>query len=266
MRALQDRYGFLFWLRWILWFAGSFVIAALFWTAFMKGCFGAIEGVELTVTWIVSVFGSWLILVIPFMRKKEQIWKRLNDDQEKVVDIWLLGMGIFVGFLVTSLFFWSFIFKDRLAAHAAALDRGWAKAVFASWLLLLIPLLIWMYRMADILFRSAAARQTYEPGYKSIFVETSKRLLPENLSEKLKKEPFTLPKAHVVTLMLKNGAQIPHVFVMNAREILGIYDRETMDFSAGDITDLKVACKDELLPYEETRWLRLDGFAPSAQN
>src|SRR5437773_125999 len=113
MRSLQDRYGFLFWLKWILWFAGSFIISAIFWTLLIKGIFHEIKGPELTLTWAVSVFGSWFILVIPFMRKKEQIWKRLNSDQEKAVDAWLLGMGVLIGLLIASSFGWSFVFRSE---------------------------------------------------------------------------------------------------------------------------------------------------------
>ena len=89
MQAIKDRYGFLFWLRWIFLFAGSFVASALLWTQLFKSLFGAVAGPELTFTWVIAVFGSWFLLIIPFMRKKEQIWKRLNDDQEHAVDAWL---------------------------------------------------------------------------------------------------------------------------------------------------------------------------------
>ena len=91
MRALKDRYGFLFWLRWIVSFAGSFVVSAAAWTFALQYAFGPIRGAELLITWTVAVFGSWFILVIPFMRKKERIWKRLNTDQESAVDAWLIG-------------------------------------------------------------------------------------------------------------------------------------------------------------------------------
>ena len=259
MRALRDRYGFLFWLKWILWFAGSLVLSAIYWTKIMQRIFGRIEGVELTITWIVSVFGSWLILVIPFMRKKEQIWKRLNDDQEKAVDAWLFGMGIFIGLLVVSLFFWSFVFRERISSHGASLDPSWTKAVFGTWLFLLIPFLIWMYRAADTIFKNAVGRQTHVPSFKSVSVDSSKRLLPFHLSEKLKKEPVMLPNGHVVTVILKNGNRIPHVFVLNAKEILGVYDKDALDFSIDEIADLEALDKDHLPLYEESRWLRLDG-------
>ena len=159
MRAIQDRYGFLFWLKWILWFAGSFIFAAVCWTALMKRLFVSIQGPELTLTWIVAVFGSWFILVIPFMRKKEQIWKRLNQDQERAVDAWFIGMSVFIGLLLASSLAWSIAYKDRLHSIAGhGMDMLWAKAVFSSWLLILIPFLVLMYRSADKIFKDAAER------------------------------------------------------------------------------------------------------------
>ncbi len=259
MRTLKDRYGFLFWLRWILWFAGSFIVAAVLWTALMRFLFGRIAGEELTITWTISVFGSWFLLVIPFMRKKEQIWKRLNDDQEKAVDAWFMGMGTFIGFLVLSAFIWSVVFKDRIGPDPKGFDPLWVKAVLGSWLIILVPFLILMYRKADKIFSTAVERQTYVPKFKTVAVDPVKRTLPEQWALELKGSPPTLPKGHLVRLALKDGREIPHVFVVNAREILGVYDREIFDFEAKDIVKIEVMARKELLPYDETKWLRLDG-------
>ena len=68
-----------------------------------------------------------------------------------------------------------------------------------------------------------------------------------------------LPNGHVVTVILKNGNRIPHVFVLNAKEILGVYDKDALDFSIDEIADLEALDKDHLPLYEESRWLRLDG-------
>jgi len=256
MRAIRDRYGFLFWLRWILWFAGSFVIAALGWTGLMKLCFGDIKGPELTITWCVAVFGSWFLLVIPFMRKKEQIWKRLNQDQEKGVDAWFTGMGIFIGLLIASSFFWSVIFKK--AIQDVGMYPVWAKAVFASWLVFLIPFLVIMYRQADSIFKSAEARQTYNPQFKSMFIDASQRMLPELVAERLKGMPATLPNGHLVTVVLKDGQKVPYVFVRSGREILGVYDRTSLGFVAEDVLEIELADKDKLPNFDESKWLRLD--------
>ena len=260
MRAIRDRYGFLFWLRWILWFAGSFVVAAVFWTTLMRFLFGRVEGPELTITWAISVFGSWFLLVIPFMRKKEQIWKRLNDDQEKAVDAWLAGMGIFIGLLIASSFLWSVVLKERILAHpSGSFDPLWVKAVFGSWLFILIPFLILMYRKADQIFKNAVDRQTYVPRFRSAYFEQSKRLLPEAIADKVKAIPPTLRGGHVVTAVLRDGRRIPHVFVVNTQEIIGLYDKTSLDFDAKDVVDIEKIDPSDLPAYDETRWIRLDG-------
>jgi hypothetical protein len=258
VRALKDRYGFLFWLRWILWFAGSFVVSAAAWTAGMKWALGPVEGAELTMTWCVAVFGSWFLLVIPFMRKKEQIWKRLNDDQEKAVDAWLFGMGCFIGLLIMSALIWSVVLRGRLHT-SAGFEPVWLKAVFATWLVILVPFLIFMYLKADRIFKTAVERQTYTPKFRSVTVDRAKRLLPGPISEKLKATPPTLRHGHVVTAILRDGRRIPDVFILNNQEILGVYGRLTLDFEGGDVSDIEVSSPENLPSYEESLWLRVDG-------
>ena len=253
---VRDRYGFFFWLSWIMWFAGSFVLSAMGWTYGMKAVFGPIRGAELTLAWTVAVFGTWFILVIPFMRKKEQIWKRLNDDQERAVDAWLLGMGIFIGSLVVSSIGWSLVFSAKLHRETTGIDGGWAKAVFGTWIAVLIPFLILMYRKADDIFQTANSRQTYEPNYRKIFVPLEQRLLPDALARQIQAQKPILPNGHLAQLRLKNGQTVPNVFIVKGREIVGIYDREGFDFAMSDITALEPA--GEIPVFEESRWLRLD--------
>lgn len=253
----RDRYGFFFWLRWIVWFAGSFVVSAGAWTLLLKAVFGPVRGAELTLAWTVAVFGTWFILVIPFMRKKEQIWKRLNDDQEKAVDAWLFGVGVFIGTLVASAFGWSLVFEKNLHRDIPGMDGGWAKAVFGTWIAVLIPFLVLMYRKADAIFQTANARQTYRPGYRRQSVPLEDRLLPEALAKKLQSAKSPLPNGHLVNLTLKNGGTVPYVFVMRGREVVGIYDRTDFGLRMDDIAAVD-PWEGELPLFEEGRWLRVD--------
>ena len=256
-RALKDRYGFFFWLRWILWFSGSFVVAALGWTFLFKQLFGAVRGAELTLTWMVCVFGSWFILVIPFMRKKEQIWKRLNTDQERAVDAWLMGMSIFIGSLVMSALGWGIVFKPRLHTESAGMDGVWMKAVFGTWLAVLIPFLIFMYRKADFIFQTARMRQTYEPNYRQAAIPREERLLPQALADRLAAAKPILPKGHLIHAKLKDGSWVKYLFILNGNEIAGIYDRERLDFDPRQIEEIQIV-SEELPVFDPTRWLRLD--------
>jgi len=256
---VRDSFGFQFWLKWILWFAGSFILAALFWTAVLIRGFGKIQGTELTLGWAIAVFGSWFLLIIPFMRKKEQIWKRVNQDQEKAIDAWLAAMGIFIGLLVVSILGWTWVYRKTIhLSHG--LNHDWARAVFSSWLFLLLPFLVWMYKKTDQIYKEAVIRQqTQGPVFRTAFIEKSKRLLPESVVKKLKKIPQTIEKGQLVHLYLKDGVQIPNVFVLNSSEILGLYDRKTFDFESKDIVDAEPAAS--LSVHEEAKWLRLDGRA-----
>ena len=265
-KKYRDRYNFLFWLAWILTFVFSFVLIALFWTWILKRLFGTLQGPELTFTWILCVFGSWLILVIPFMRKKEQIWKRLNFDQETAVDLWLRMLGVLMaGWILTSLF-WTWVYvgarSPRLGlGNPAPTDQvAWAKAVFSSWAIVLIPFLILAYRKADVLFAKAVIRQTAKTTpFQRTFVPRAERQLAPHFQTYLKSVPETLPQGHVVSVTLKQGRQIPHVFVFKTRDILGIYDQKDMDWKAQDITEMKVMDSHQLPAYEESKWVRLDG-------
>jgi hypothetical protein len=254
----KDPFQFGFWLGWILWFAGSLAAAGGLWTWFLTRFFGQVRGEELTMTWAAAVFGSWFLLVVPFMRKKERIWKRLNQDQEKAVDAWLGAMSLLIAFLIASCVFWSW--KRSAAIAAQGLDGTWLKAVLGTWMLAVMPLLVFMYRKADLILKEAVARQTHTgPKFRTGFVEKSRRLLAPAVKSRLKDIPQTLPQGHIVTAVLSDGRKIPHVFVLNASEILGIYDREAMDFEAGEIVGVEPV--EDLPPYEEARWLRLDGRA-----
>ena len=262
MQKRSDRFGFQFWLGWILWFAGSLILASIFWTFLFTKIFGQIKGPELTLSWSVSVFGSWFLFLVPFMRKKEQIWKRLNQDQERAVDAWLQGMGFFIGLLILSSIFWSYWFKEKITHPSArGFDPLWAKSVFGTWLFLLMPFLVFMYRRADVIFKAAVIRQTQpvSPVFKTALVEKSKRILPPNFSEKLRITPATIHNGHIVNVTLKDGRKVPNVFVFNKQEILGVYDRLALGFENTDIANIEPVAAEQLPAYEESKWLRLDG-------
>lgn len=258
MRALKDRYGFFFWLSWILWFAGSFILAAMAWTWGLTKLFGPIRYGELTLTWAVAVFGTWFLLVVPFMRKKEQIWKRLNEDQEKAVDVWLGGMSLFIGSLIFSCLFWGLRFKARIITPDNSLDEAWMKSVFGTWLALLFPFLFLMYKQAETLFKTAEERQTRAPSFRSAWMDETDRQLSEDVRKKVQRLKSAMPDGHVVTAVLADGRRVPHVFIFKGREILGVYDREQMDFVGAAIVDVEEIPLEALPAYEEEKWLRMD--------
>ena len=102
------------------------------------------------------------------MRKKEQIWKRLNIDQEQAVNAWLLGMGSLIGFMILSALGWSLYYKKMILFRHIGFHPAWAKAVFSSWIIAALPLLVVMYKQADKIFKSAVIRQNRETDRKSV--------------------------------------------------------------------------------------------------
>jgi hypothetical protein len=236
-------------------------MAGLFWTQLMIKLFGQIQGTELTLTWALAVFGSWFLLIIPFMRKKEQIWKRLNQDQEKAAEAWLQAMGMFIGLLIISGLGWCLYYRPLLTDRTAGgLNHEWAKAVFGTWLFLLLPFLIWMYKKTDEIFKSAVARQMQsKPKFKTDFIPKASRLLSATIAAKIRSMKTTLAGGHVVTLTLQDGTKISDVFVLNSSEILGVYNRSELGFEASDIVDVELIPAEKLPPYDESKWLRLDG-------
>jgi hypothetical protein len=67
----------------------------------------------------------------------------------------------------------------------------------------------------------------------------------------------TLPNGHVVTAILPDGRRVDNVFILNSREVVGVYDRETLDFSPSQIRSVEPIPLDRLPAYEESLWLRL---------
>ncbi len=260
--SAKDAFGFGFWLGWSVGFAGSVVLSAALWTFFLTKVFGVIPGAELTLSWSAAVFGTWFLFLVPFMRKKERIWKRLNADQEKAADLWLAGIGLIIGSFIVALCGWSFIFRAHLHRTSAGFYGPWLKAVMMTWLACLAPFLVVMYRRADELFQAAKKRQTqHGPVFKSAMIEKSKRMLSAELAKELAAVPETLENGKVVSLTLKDGREIQHAFVLNSREILGLYDCEIMDFAAADVARVRTVPPEAMPVYDESRWLRLDGRA-----
>lgn len=255
----HDKFGFQFWLLWILGFAGSFLITAAFWTFAITRLFGSLQEPELLVTWALAVFGCWFLILTPFMRKKEQIWKRMNNDQEKATNAWLGAMGSFIAALILICLFWDWRLKDQIfSGHG--FDRTWGKYVFTSWLVMTLPFLIFLYKKADQLYKAAAARQTqWGPKFQTGYMEKSKRQLPDAVSAKIRNFPETLKEGHVLNLQLKDGRKIPHVFVLRSTEVLGVYNAEKFDYDLSQVVDVEPVS--EMPAYEESRWLRLDGRA-----
>ena len=151
-------------------------------------------------------------------------------------------------------------FGDIRQTHNAVL---WVIAVFGSWMVMLVPLIIFMYAKVDKAYEDARlAREKAQLHFRSILVEKSKRLLPRHLSHRLKGLPEVLEGGHLVSLTLKDGKHFPHVFIQNGEEILGIYGASEMTFRGDEVIAVEPEDPKELARSTASNWLRLDGAGP----
>lgn len=136
----------------------------------------------------------------------------------------------------------------------------WVAAVFGTWLVFLVPLIIVMYRKVDRAYEDARmAREKSAMQFRSIFVDPSKRMLPEGLRHQLEGVPEIIAGGHLVDIILKDNRRFENVFIQDKKEIMGIYDQKTLPFDGSDISAIEISATKTLPNFLQSRWLRLDG-------
>ena len=187
---------------------------------------------------------------------------------ENTVLWWVGWIFLTIASFFVSCFFWT----GWIARHVGNMGQKnaeilWLTAVFGSWLLLLVPLIIVMYSKVDKAYedaRIAREKLSFEKeksawNVRSVLIEEKKRFLKPELAAKLKKIPQTIKHGHLVNVLLKNGRKIDHVFVLNKNEVMGVYDLATIDFEISDIVGLEPSNLDRLPAFETEKWWRFDG-------
>ena len=264
--------GVWFWLKWIVIAIGGFVGSVIFWNWLLLDRLGAdFKKPHVTISWIAVVFGTWFIILILLMRKKEKVMGHLDKDDESTVMWWLIWIALTIGSFFLSVWFWTPFLAERLGSiRESANSLIWVIAVFGTWLIALAPLMVFMYKKVDQTYEKARIRREalgekegrIDPvKIKAVLIEPSKRKLPRNLRDQLKKVPQTIRNGHLVTLTLKDGRRFENVFVANRTELLGIYDQDQLTFEASDIERLEPADLTHPPDFTKKTWLRLDGNA-----
>lgn len=182
---------------------------------------------------------------------------------------WWLG---WITLTILSFFIACYFWTGFIAKHVGTMDEPgvallWVAAVFGSWMVLLVPLIVLMYNKVDRSYEDARiAREASE--YKkareyfkvrSISIPEENRQLSKALRDKLKKAPTAINRGHLVTVVTKAGQKIDNVFILDRQQVLGIYDATTMPFKVEEVADLIPANLDQIPRFESRRWLRLDG-------
>jgi hypothetical protein len=186
---------------------------------------------------------------------------------------WVAWILLTIGSFFVSAHFWTWVIAEKVGSmYQPGVPILWVTAVFGSWMILLVPLIVVMYNNVDKAYDDArirreklALKQAEHPLlFKSIFVAESQRLLREDLTKKLKKLPPVMRGGHLVTAILQDGRKIENVFIASRSQVLGIYGYDHLPFDANQIVDLEPANMDRLPHFKIEQWLRLDGVGMRA--
>ena len=266
--STQRKGGFFWWLLWIAIAIGSFIFSAIFWTWCLTNFFGEIKGTPLTILWTSIVFASWLLTMIPIIRAKERYWNRLSQEDETHVTWWIGWIALTIATFFASAGFWTWYFA-RGGGNIQDPGAGgrWVFAVFGTWMIALLPLIVVMYQKVDRAYEKARIRreenETKKAGPKTVYLDPEKRRLEESLVRKLKQLPATLKRGrdsgHLVTAVLRDGRKFQNVFIANRTEILGIYGYNDLPFEVREIVALEPVDLSQSPSFSEENWLRLDG-------
>lgn len=194
----------------------------------------------------------------------------MSSKSSSTTVLWWIGWIVLtiVSFFVASSF-WTPIVAKYVGSMTTTPGAPiiWVALVFGSWMVLLVPLIIVMYQKVDKAYEDARTTReanAYQKNkslwaVRSVDVPADRRQLPNSLRQTLRGIPETLKNGHLVHLQLKDRRRIEYAFILNRRELLGVYDRKNIDFEAVDIAVLEPVDLDKLPPFETGRWLRLDG-------
>ena len=182
---------------------------------------------------------------------------------------WWLG---WITLTIVSFFVSCYFWTGFIARHAGSMDKSgvpilWVTAVFGSWMVLLVPLIIIMYNKVDKAYEDARimretdqlqkAKENFK--VRSILIEGSKRKLKQELAAKLRRYPETIKRGHLVSATLSDGQRVPNVFILDKKEVLGIYGVKEVLFKIEDIIDVEPVAMDQIPDFKSEEWLRLDG-------
>lgn len=177
----------------------------------------------------------------------------------------ILWWVIWITLTIVSFFVAAAFWTPLIAKHFGSIQESknaviWVAAVFGTWIIFLVPMIVFMYQKVDKAYDDARIRREKAANqFRSISVEKSKRMLSSELSHKLAQYPNTIEGGQLVTVILNNGNKIPNVFIANHNEILGIYNVREFSFEGKDVADVEINDMSRPPFFMAANWLRLDG-------
>lgn len=181
---------------------------------------------------------------------------------------WIVWILLTIGSFFVASHFWTWFIAERVGPmRQSGVPILWVTAVFGTWMVLLVPLIIVMYRKVDKAYEDARIRREAQAlemakkhlPFRGTYVDEEKRLLKKDLVKKLRKFPEVIKQGHLVNAILTDGRKIDNVFVFDRREVLGVYGLKEVNFDLQDIVDLEPVSLDQLPAFKTEEWLRLDG-------
>lgn len=192
----------------------------------------------------------------------------MTQKKDSTVLWWIGWIILTIASFFVSAYFWTHF----IARHVGPMSQPgvpvlWVATVFGGWMVLLLPLIILMYNKVDRAYedtriaRENIAFDKAKADFKvrSVTIDPAKRLLSKPLKNKLKIISPAVKRGHLVTVILKSGRKVPHVFILGGEDVLGIYGAQRLDFDIQEIVDFQATDLDHLPEFKTEEWLRLDG-------
>ena len=194
----------------------------------------------------------------------------MSPHQKEHPVLWWVGWIVLtiLSFFV-SCWFWTGFIADHVGdVSQKGVPILWVTAVFGSWMVLLVPLIIVMYNKVDRAYDEAREKREEEARkllagrfpVRAIHIAEERRLLPKPLRQKLRRSPKTLKQGQLVALEFKNGQRLENAFIFGGEEIVGVYGRGDFPFDARDAVGVELLDPGQTQPVEYEKWLRLKSF------
>ena len=192
----------------------------------------------------------------------------VNGKAKEHPVLWWVG---WITLTILSFFVSCYFWTGFIAQNVGPIDQKgvsilWVAAVFGSWMVLLVPLIVVMYNKVDRAYDEAQTKResqtqkklSAELGLRSASVPVEKRLLPKDIQRSLKKMPRTLREGHLVTLQFRDGTKVENAFVLAGQEIVGLYGCDNFPFDAKDVVGVELLDPANTQPVDYEKWLRFD--------
>ena len=180
----------------------------------------------------------------------------------------ILWWLVWISLTILSFFAAAWIWTPIIAKYFGSVRETkaaiyWVAAVFGTWMIILVPLIVLMYSKVDKAYEDARNRREKNAArFRSLFVDPSKRLLPETLRKKIAGWPQTIKDGHLVNVTLADGRKVENVFISEAEEVLGIYNASEFSFEGKDVVEIEPVDFTQPPVFLANLWLRLDGVKP----